>query len=153
MWVGFFDQMRPVVNVPISGIPSDAQVDTAYLYLYVTEGRGFSNWTNSVINNVNVHEITTPWMPDPVNWWTPWTLPGGDFGPVVGPNHLGSGKIGTLLRLDVTDAVRNVVSTGVNNGFIVTSDGNHGVRYGFATQDNWDSSKTGYVRVYYRTYN
>ena len=153
MWVGFFDQMRPVVNVPISGIPSDAQVDTAYLYLYVTEGRGFSNWTNSVINNVNVHEITTPWMPDPVNWWTPWTVPGGDFGPVTGSNHLGSGKIGTWLRLDVTDAVRNVVSTGVNNGFIVTSDENHGVRYGFATQDNWDSSKTGYVRVYYRTYN
>ncbi|MCB0200296.1 MAG: 5'-nucleotidase C-terminal domain-containing protein [Anaerolineae bacterium] len=152
MWVGFFDQMRPVVHVPISGIPSDAQVDTAYLYLYVTEGRGFTTWSNSVINSVNAHEVTSPWMPDPVNWWTPWTAPGGDFGPVVGSNHLGSGKIGTWLRLDVTDAVQNMISMGVNYGFIVTSDDNIGVRYGLATKDNWDPSKTGYVRVYYRTY-
>ena len=47
MWVGFFDQMRPVVHVPISGIPNDAEVDLAYLYLYVTEGRGFSMWSDS----------------------------------------------------------------------------------------------------------
>ena len=151
MWVGFFDQMRPVVHVPISGIPNDAEIDLAYLYLYVTEGRGFSMWSGSVIPSVQAHPITTPWMPDPVNWWTPWNFPGGDYGPAVGSNHLGSGKIGTWLRLDITSAVQNTVSTGVNYGYILTSDDNHGVRYGLSTQDYWDPSKTGYVRVYYRT--
>ena len=151
MWVGYFDQMRPVVHVPISGIPSDAEVDVAYLYLYVTEGRGFSMWSDSVIPSVQAHPITTPWMPDPVNWWTPWNFPGGDYGHAVGSNHLGSGKIGTWLRLDITSAVQNTVSTGVNYGYILTSNDDHGVRYGLSTQDYWDSSKTGYVRVYYRT--
>ena len=90
-------------------------------------------------------------MPDPVNWWTPWSIPGGDYGPAVGSNHLGSGKIATWLRLDITSAVQNTVSTGVNYGYILTSNDNHGVRYGLSTQDFWDRSKTGYVRVYYRT--
>ena len=153
MWVGFFDQMRPVVHVPISGIPNDAEVDLAYLYLYVVEGRGFSTWSNSVIPNVAAHALTTPWMPDAANWWTPWTTPGGDFGPSVGSNTLGSGKIGTWLRLDVTSAVRNTVSTGTNYGFILTSNDDRGVRYGLASKEHWDASKTGYVRVYYRTVN
>ena len=153
MWVGFFDQMRPVVHVPISGIPNDAEVDLAYLYLYVVEGRGFSTWSNSVIPNVGAHALTTPWMPDAANWWTPWTTAGGDFGPSVGSNTLGSGKIGTWLRLDVTSAVRNTVSTGTNYGFILTSNDDRGVRYGLASKEHWDASKTGYVRVYFRTMN
>ena len=102
MWVGFFNQMRPVVHTPLSGIPTDAAVDTAYLYLYVYEGRGFANWANlgdpqrpgqPGHHRVDVrrHQLVMP-----------WTTPGGDYG-VAGPsNNLGSGRIGTWLRLDVT---------------------------------------------------
>ena len=49
--------------------------------------------------------------------------------------------------------MQDIDSSGVNRGFILTSDDDRGVRYGLATQDYWDSSKTGYVRVYYRTVN
>ena len=75
MWVGFFNQMRPVVHTRLDGIPTDSAVDTAYLYVYVYEGRGFANWATSVIPNVQASPVTTVWMPDATNWWTPWTTP------------------------------------------------------------------------------
>jgi hypothetical protein len=140
-----------VVHAPISGIPSDAEVDVAYLYLYVVEGRGFTQWSNSVIENVEAHAVNTPWLSGTATWWTPWSMPGGDYGPAVGSNHLGSGKINTWLRLDVTDAVRALVSGGANNGFMLTSDEDRGVRYALATTEYFDASKAGYVRVYFRT--
>jgi hypothetical protein len=140
-----------VVHTPLSAIPGDAYVDVAYLYLYVYEGRGFSNWSSSVIN-VAVHPVTSAWMSEAVNWVTPWTHPGGDFGAAVGINHIGSGKIGAWLRLDVTSAVEMALRTGVNHGFILTSDDSRGVRYGFATKENW-MGKVGYLRVMYRTAN
>jgi hypothetical protein len=151
MWVGYYDQMRPVVHAPLSAIPGDAYVDVAYLYLYVYEGRGFSNWSSSVIN-VAVHPVTSAWMSEAVNWVTPWTNPGGDFGTSVGTNHLGSGKIGVWLRLNVTSAVEAMLRTGVNHGFLLTSDDGLGVRYGFATKENWTGT-VGYLRVIYRTAN
>ncbi|HSN74430.1 MAG TPA: family 16 glycosylhydrolase [Anaerolineae bacterium] len=151
MWIGFFDQMRPVVHAPIAGIPSDAQVDVAYLYLYIVEGRGFTQWSNSVIESVQAHAVTTPWLSETATWWTPWSLSGGDYGPATGANHIGSGKINTWLRLDVTAAVQDIVNGGANNGFLLTSDDDHGVSYGLATTEYFDASKVGYVRVYFRT--
>ncbi len=150
MWVGFFNQMRPVVHTPLSGIPTDSAVDTAYLYLYVFEGRGFANWATSVIPNVQASPVTTEWMPDATNWWTPWTTPGGDYG-MAGPStNLGSGKIGTWLRLDVTAAAEDMLRSGFNQGFMLTSDDANGVRYGLATKENW-TGYVGYMRVYFRT--
>lgn len=153
LWVGFNDQMRPLVYAQVVGIPADAAIDQAYLYLYVTEGRGFGGWAPSVIN-VFAHPVTTPWLAEGVNWWTPWTNAGGDFGPAVGTNHLGSGKIGTWLRLDVTDWAKDVVRSRVNNGLILTStpDSNVPARYGLASKEHW-SGNVGYVRIYYRTAN
>jgi hypothetical protein len=151
MWVGFFDQLRPVVHAPIAGIPSDAQIDVAYLYLYIFEGRGFTQWSNSVISNVAAHAVTTPWVSETTTWWTPWSLSGGDYGPATGANHIGSGKINTWLRLDVTEAVRDIVTSGVNNGLLLTSDDSRGVRYGLAASEYFDPSKSGYIRVYFRT--
>jgi hypothetical protein len=121
------------------------------LYLYVYEGRGFSNWAGSVID-VEVHPVTSAWMPEAVNWVTPWTQPGGDFGPAIGNSHLGSGRIDTWLRLDVTSAVETMLRSGTNHGFILTSDDSHGVRYGFTTKENW-TGKVGYLRVMVRTAN
>jgi hypothetical protein len=152
MWTGFFGQMRPLVHTPMSGIPGDAYVDVAYLYLYVVEGRGFTNWSNSVIN-AQAHPVTTQWMPDAANWTMPWTMPGGDYGPAVGANHIGSGKLNTWLRLDVTDAVADRLRGGSDQGFIVTNDDSTGVRYALATKEFWDASKIGYIRVYFRTAN
>ena len=151
MWIGFFDQLRPVVHAPIAGIPSDAAIDVAYLYLYVFEGRGFSQWSNSVISNVAAHAVTTPWVSETASWWTPWTMPGGDYGPTVGASHLGSGRINTWLRLDVTAAVQDIVSSGVNHGILLTSNDDRGVRYGLAASEFFDPSKSGYIRVYFRT--
>jgi hypothetical protein len=152
MWVGFHNQMRPVVHTRLDGIPTDAAVDTAYLYLYVYEGRGFADWPTSVIDNVQASPVSTDWMPDATNWWTPWTVAGGDFGMAGPSNHLGSGKIGTWLRLDVTAAAQDMLRSGFNQGFLLTSDDNHGVRYGFATKENW-IGYVGYMRVYFRTAN
>ena len=152
MWVGFYNQMRPVVHTPLSGIPTDAAVDNAYLYVYVYEGRGFANWQTSVINNVQAHPVTAAWLSDATNWWTPWTTPGGDYGMAGPSNHLGSGKIGTWLRLDVTAAAEDMLRSGFNQGFILTSDDMRGVRYGFATKENW-TGYVGYMRVYFRTAN
>ena len=154
MWVGFYDQMRPVVHTPLNGIPGDSAVDQAWLYLYVTEGRKFGNWSTSVLENVTAHPATTEWMPYAVNWWMPWTMPGGDYGPGGVPNHLGSGKIGTWLRLDITAAVEDMLRSGENQGFLITSSVNpSGVHYGLATKEYWDPSKLGYIRVYFRTAN
>jgi subtilisin family serine protease len=152
MWAGFFGQMRPLVHTPMSGIPGDAYVDVAYLYLYIIEGRGFTNWSNSVIN-VQVHPVTTQWMPVAVNWTMPWAMAGGDYGPAVGANHIGSGKIGTWLRLDVTDAVTDMLRGSPDQGFIITNTDSTGVRYALAAKEYFDASKIGYIRVYFRTAN
>ncbi|HSN76882.1 MAG TPA: S8 family serine peptidase [Anaerolineae bacterium] len=152
MWTGYFGQMRPLVHTPMDGIPSDAYVDVAYLYLYIVEGRGFSNWSNSVIN-VETHQVSTEWMPVAVNWTMPWNVAGGDYGPAVGTNHIGSGKINTWLRLDVTDAVSDMLRGASNQGFIITNTDHMAVRYALATKEYWDASKIGYIRVYFRTAN
>jgi hypothetical protein len=152
MWAGFFGQMRPLVHTPMSGIPGDAYVDVAYLYLYIVEGRGFTNWSNSVVN-VQVHPVTTEWMPVAVNWTMPWTMAGGDYGPAVGANHIGSGKIGTWLRLDVTDAVTDMLRGSADQGFIITNTDSTGARYALAAKEYFDASKIGYIRVYFRTAN
>ncbi|MCB0255899.1 MAG: immune inhibitor A [Anaerolineae bacterium] len=152
MWLGFYDQMRPVVHTPLNGIPGDSPVDQAWLYLYVTEGRKFGNWSQSVLEDVTAHPATTEWMPYAVNWWMPWTMPGGDYGPGGSSNHLGSGKIGTWLRLDITAAVQDMLRSGLNQGFLINSDAiSSGVHYGLATKEYWDPSKAGYIRVHYRT--
>jgi len=152
MWAGFFDQMRPLVQTAVSDIPSDAYVDVAYLYLYVVEGRGFTNWSQSVIN-VQAHQVTGDWMPVAVNWWMPWAMPGGDYGPAIGTNHIGSAKINTWLRLDVTEGVSDFLRGASNQGFIITNDDSTGVRYALATKEFFDASKLGYIRVYFRTAN
>ncbi|HNS02625.1 MAG TPA: immune inhibitor A [Anaerolineae bacterium] len=152
MWAGFFNQMRPLVHTPINGIPGDAYVDAAYLYLYVVEGRGFTNWSQSVIN-VEARAVTTPWMPLAANWTMPWTMPGGDYGPVVGTNHIGSGKLNTWMRLDVTEAVTDMLRGSTDQGFILTNDDSTGVRYALAAKEFWDASKAGYLRIYFRTAN
>jgi hypothetical protein len=152
MWTGFFNQMRPLVQTSLSDIPSDAYVDVAYLYLYIVEGRGFTNWSNSVIN-VQAHQVTGDWMPLAVNWTMPWTMPGGDYGPAIGGNHIGSGKLNTWLRLDVTEGVTDFLRGASNQGFIITNDDSTGVRYALATKEYFDASKIGYIRVYFRTAN
>jgi hypothetical protein len=152
MWTGFFGQMRPLVHTELNGIPRDAYVDVAYLYLYIVEGRGFTNWSNSVVN-VQVHPVTTEWMPVAVNWTMPWTMAGGDYGPAVGANHIGSGKIGTWLRLDVTDAVTDMLRGSADQGFIITNTDSTGARYALAAKEYFDASKIGYIRVYFRTAN
>ncbi|MER2598431.1 MAG: S8 family serine peptidase [Caldilineales bacterium] len=150
MWAGFFGQMRPVVHTGMSSIPSDAVVDQAYLYLYVTEGRGFTNWGNSVIG-VSSHAVDTEWMPVAVNWTMPWTMAGGDYGPALSNTHIGAGKLNTWVRFDVTAAVQDMMNGADNNGFIITNTDSTGVRYGFATKEYFDASKAGYMRVYFRT--
>jgi 5'-nucleotidase / UDP-sugar diphosphatase len=169
MWVGLNDQMRPAVQVPFpvcdnvfTCIPSDAFVDTAYLYLYVFEGRGFSNWNQSVLG-VSVHPVTAGWNEATATWTAPWANPGGDVGPADSVVRLGSARMGTWLRLDVTDSVAAIVAgNAVNNGFVVASDPNNwpeaspegllSARYAFATTEFFDPSKVGYLRVFFRTY-
>ena len=169
MWVGFNDQMRPVVQTPFpicdnvhTCIPSNAQVDVAYLYLYVFEGRGFSNWTQSVMG-ASVHPLTSMWNEDTANWTTPWATPGGDVGPADSVTRLGSARINTWLRLDVTDSVAAMVAgSAPNYGFALASDPTswpaespealRTARFGFATTEFFDASKAGYLRIYYRTY-
>ncbi|MER2600370.1 MAG: 5'-nucleotidase C-terminal domain-containing protein [Caldilineales bacterium] len=170
MWVGFNNQLRPVVQVPFpicdnvyTCIPASAQVDQAYLYLYVYEGRGFANWNQSAML-VAAHPVTKMWAEATANWTNPWTTAGGDMD-AAGPSvPLTSSRINTWLRLDVTAAVTKIIENGTSNyGFIVTSDPNYpmvnapeallSTRFGFTTSEFFDASKAGYIRVYYRTYN
>lgn len=158
MWVGFFDQMRPlaaaqvpVCSDPLVCIPPDSQIDAAYLYLYVTEGRGFSDWAGSVVG-LSAHALGAAWEQGTATWNYPWTNPGGDFGPALTTVQIGRGRIGTWARFDVTDAVAQSLLSGQQFGFILTSDDDRGVRYGLATQDFFDPSKTGYLRVMFHSY-
>jgi hypothetical protein len=80
-------------------------------------------------------------------------MPGGDYGPAIGGNHIGSGKINTWLRLDVTEGVTDFLRGASNQGFIITNDDSTGVRYALATKEYFDASKIGYIRVYFRTAN
>ncbi|HRI56391.1 MAG TPA: hypothetical protein PK170_04765, partial [Anaerolineae bacterium] len=68
-------------------------------------------------------------------------------------NHIGSGKINTWLRLDVTDAVSDMLRGSTDQGFILTNDDSIGVRYALAAKEFWDASKVGYMRIYFRTAN
>jgi 5'-nucleotidase len=169
MWVGFNDQMRPLVQVPFpicdnvhTCIPANAQVDVAYLYLYVFEGRGFTNWTQSVMG-ASVHPVNSMWDEGTANWTTPWATPGGDVGPADSVARLGSSRINTWLRLDVTDSIAAMVAGNAPNyGFAVASDPTswpedapealRSARFGFATTEFFDPSKAGYLRIFYRTY-
>lgn len=167
MWAGFNNQMRPVVYaaIPICDniatcIPAYSQVDVAYLYLYMVEGRGFDNWDQSVME-MTANPATTMWDQATATWNSPWTTPGGDFGPPDVPAMAGSGRIGTWLRFDVTDSVQAMINGAANKGFVITSNPNVMVeapearfdtRYGFATTAYWDASKGGYVRVMFRTF-
>ncbi len=169
MWVGFNDQMRPIVQTPFpicdnvhTCIPSNAQVDLAYLYLYVFEGRGFANWSQSVMG-VSAHSVNSMWDEATANWTTPWASPGGDVGPAMSVTRLGSARINTWLRLDVTNAVTAMVEGNAPNyGFALASDPNNwpagapegllSARFGFATTNFFDPSKAGYLRIFFRTY-
>ena len=169
MWVGFNDQMRPVVQAPFpvcddvfTCIPDNAWVDAAYLYLYVFEGRGFTNWDQSTLG-VTAHAATSGWDEATANWTFPWANPGGDVTPAASQTRLGSSRINTWLRLDVTSLVADMVAGDAENyGFVVASDPNNvpmvgpegllSTRYAFATTEFFDPSKAGYLRILYRTY-
>lgn len=169
-WVGFDNWMRPVVMADIpfcddihTCIVPDSVLDTAYLYLYVTEGRGFADWANSTLD-VSVHAVQTAWDENTTNWTLPWAAPGGDFGPALDTLRAGNGRIGTWWRFDVTDAVQAMMMGEENLGFALSSDydvalnkavspaGLASTRYGLATGEYWDPGKAGYLRVIYRTY-
>ena len=169
MWVGFQDQMRPLVwaDIPVcdgSGcIPGGSSVDAAYLYLYVTEGRGYTTWDQSLIGSVTAHALLSQWTQEGATWVAPWQTAGGDLGRALGSTHLGNGKVGTWLRFDVTAHVAAIVAgQAENHGFALTSsdagwalagaEAIRGVRYGLATQEFWDPSKAPYLRVMYRTF-
>lgn len=171
MWVGLNNTMRPVVKVDVpvcdnvhTCILPNAVIDRAYLYLYVEDGRGFADWAGSTMD-VSVRPVTTMWDEDSATWTTPWTSAGGDFGAAVATARIGSGRIGTWVRFDVTNYIWDVVlGLQENKGFLLTSnfnvllnkaispEGIASARYGFATGEGADPSKTGYLRVIYRTY-
>ncbi len=169
MWVGFNDQMRPMVKAPFpvcddvfTCIPDNAWIDAAYLYLFVFEGRGFTNWDQSTLG-VTGHALTTGWDEATANWTFPWASPGGDVTPAASQTRLGSSRINTWLRVDVTSLVADIVAgEAENNGFVLASDPNNvpmvgpegllSTRYAFATTEFFDPSKAGYLRIMYRTY-
>ncbi|MCS6843620.1 MAG: 5'-nucleotidase C-terminal domain-containing protein [Caldilineales bacterium] len=171
MWVGLNNTMRPVfkVDVPVCNnvhtcILPNAFIDRAYLYLYVQEGRGFADWAGSTMD-VSVRPVNTTWGEDTATWTTPWTAAGGDFGAPLATARIGSGRIGTWLRFDITNYIWDVVlGRAENKGFLLTSnfnvalnkavspEGIASARYGFATGEGSDPSKVGYLRVIYRTY-
>ena len=167
MWGGLNNQMRPAVYAPIqicdnvaTCIPPFSAVDSAYLYLYLVEGRGFASWSQSVME-MAANPATTMWDQATATWTSPWTAPGGDIGPAGPALTVGSGRIGTWLRFDVTASVQAMVNGAANKGFVITSnpdvrmlapEARDDTRYGFATTEYWDASKGGYMRVMFRTY-
>lgn len=169
MWVGFNDQMRPMVKAPFpvcddvfTCIPDNAWIDAAYLFVYVFEGRGFTNWNQSTLG-VTGHALTSGWDEATANWTFPWANPGGDVTPAASQTRLGSSRINTWLRVDVTSLVADIVAGEAdNNGFVLASDPNNvpmvgpegllSTRYAFATTEFFDPSKAGYLRIMYRTY-
>ncbi len=160
MWVGYSDNMRPVVKADVTGIPSDSIVTKAYLYVYVTEGRGFGPWSESVMD-VSAHVALSPWDEATTTWNSPWSAPGGDVSPAIDLLRIGSGRIGTWLRFDVTEAAQMMVSGMLdNNGFVIASnrfvdvkadDALAGARFGLAAKEYWDPSRVGYLRIMYQT--
>ncbi len=162
MWFGHRDLMRPVMTADLSAIPEDAEVDAAYLYVYVTEGRGFTTYDESTLD-VSVHTVASPWVESTATWVTPWTTAGGDFGPALDTIRVDQNSVGRWIRFDVSDAVAAMVA-GVadNNGFLLRSnhlvsllanpEGMAQTRYGLATHEFWNPAVVGYLQVQYRTY-
>jgi 5'-nucleotidase len=171
MWAGYSDWMRPIVKAdfPVCDdvhtcILPNALVDKAYLYVYVTEGRGYGDWAQSTLD-VSVHAVQSMWDENTANWTTPWSAAGGDVGPALNTLRIGSARIGTWWRFDVTEAVQDMVRGDAENyGFAISSaydlelnkgvspEGLTSTRYGLATGQYWDPSKVGYLRIMYRTY-
>ena len=150
----------PICDNVATCIPAYSAVDSAYLYLYVVEGRGFDNWDQSVMQ-MAANPATTTWDQATATWTSPWTTPGGDIGPAGPAVMAGSGRIRTWLRFDVTASVQAMINGAANKGFVITSnpnvmveapDARDDTRYGFATTEYWDASKGGYMRVMFRTF-
>jgi subtilisin family serine protease len=160
MWFGYSGNFRPIVQMDFSSVPSDAIVTKAYLYLYIAEGRGFTQWDQSVME-VSAHAALGPWAENAVTWNAPWDAAGGDVTEPLWTLRMGSGRIYTWLRFDVTEAVEMMVNgTMENNGFVISAnsdvplkadDALAQARYGLAQQDFWDPSKVGYLRIYFQT--
>ncbi|MDW8318929.1 MAG: pullulanase-type alpha-1,6-glucosidase, partial [Anaerolineae bacterium] len=162
MWFGHRGWLRPVMRADLSAIPGDAAVDRAYLWVYVTEGRGFTNYAESTLD-VSVHTVSTPWAESTATWLVPWTTAGGDFGPALQTIRADQNSVGKWMRFDVTNAVAAMVAgEAPNYGFLLTSEhlvtlqadpfGLVQTRYGLATRQYWDAGKAGYLEVQYRTY-
>lgn len=148
LWLGDDDRLRPVVAFPLEGIPPDAAIDEATLFMHAVEGRGFTGPEDSAIE-VRVYALQSPWQEDTVTWRTPWAAAGGDLGPALATARLDGNLVGRWVALNVTAAVEAMVRSGQSHGFALTATGPTALRYGFSSREHWNDSAA-YLRVNYR---
>ncbi len=146
MYVGGSDLLRSIVKFDTSSIASMYTVQSAKLKVYV-DGYGSSGDQHTL----KAYGITTPWAESTATWKTPWTLPGGDFGPVVGSAAISKDDVGKWVTVDVTSLVSQWVQyPSDNNGVLLkaVSDVSYAT-FRLATREYWFTDKVPTLEVTY----
>jgi hypothetical protein len=113
---------RGLVRFNLSGIPTNATITSAKLYLYEK-----SNKTGQV---TYTYRVTTNWNESIVTW-NSWTTPGGDFDSSISYFTYIPDQNNCMLTLDITSLVQLWVNgTYPNYGLLLYSTGpNHTISY------------------------
>jgi hypothetical protein len=116
-------ERRGLVRFDLSGIPANATVTSAKLYLYET--RQISGQTTYL------YRVTHTWSEGLVTWNSPWTIHGGDFDKSIAFASFLPNQLNCMVTLDLTDLVQRWVNgTYPNYGvFLYTTGPNRSIIY------------------------
>jgi len=108
---------RSLLQFNLSGVPADSYISSASVNLY-------DNKSEAGIGAVELRELTKAWGEGPaLNWFYPWTTPGGDFnseGGTGSPAVPGQASGWWKFESGMTSIVKGWIQKGVpNNGLVL----------------------------------
>ncbi len=108
---------RSLLKFDLTGIPSNATVTSAYLYIYANDQDSSSRH--------RIYRVTTDWLEGTVTWNSPWTSSGGDFNSTIRYNYFTPNNDDCLFTLNLTYLVQLWVdNTYPNYGLMIWPDNN-----------------------------
>jgi hypothetical protein len=109
-------ERRGLVRFDLSGIPADATINSANLYLYET--RQIPGQTTYL------YRVTHTWSEGSVTWNNPWTIHGGNFDKSIAFDSFLPNQTNCMVTLDLTDLVQRWVNgTYPNYGVLLYTTG------------------------------
>ncbi|MGF7139288.1 DNRLRE domain-containing protein [Roseimarinus sediminis] len=143
---GMLNVNRVVIDFDLSSIPTDAQIDRAFLSLYFNKNSRYGN-EHSGDNRFIIQRITSAWDESTVSWDT-------EPGTITTHRVSVDGSIDTaqdFTDIDITTLIRDVIENKDNSYGLMLKLENEAVykRLLFASSDNQDKSLRPKLEVYY----